>query len=95
MTVLQAALTGSNTSTVLNVSTPSKLWIEIEGTFGGGSVAMQQSGDGTTYSAFTADGSAVEWTAANMVQLEVPSGWYRFVASGVTTVAVAYELVTL
>lgn len=95
MNVLESALTASNTSEVFHLPRASRVWVEIEGTFGGGSVAMQQSNDNSSWSAFTADGSAVSWSANNMVEFELPSGYYRFVAASVTTVAIATDVARL
>ena len=90
MPQLGAALTGSNTSSTFRVTNPCDVHITITGTFNSQTVTMKQCLDGAngTFVDFTADGTAVTFTANNNRKFDLPAGWYRFTADGVTSVII-------
>jgi hypothetical protein len=76
----------SASSEILTVDKPSRMWIAMAGTWGGGTVAVHSSKAGETFAAWTANGTAVSYDADDDRLFEVPEGRFQFVAASVTEV---------
>ena len=87
-----AALTASNTSAALRVQKPGEYFVEITGTFNSGTVTLTYCpSESGTYVTLNDNGSNVAWSAVGHKLLDLMSGYYKFVAANVTTVAIKYE----
>lgn len=80
------ALGNADTGTSVLLSSASDRSVQVEGTFGGATVTVQGSNDGTNWQTLTdPQGSALTWTSANRLeQIEEITRYVRVITSGGT-----------
>lgn len=89
------AMGNADTGTAIKLGGASDRSVQIEGTFGGATVVIQGSNDGTNYETLhDPTGTAISKTAAALVQVLELSRYIRPVTSGGTGTSVTVTMVT-
>lgn len=82
MLELSADIGSGGTSSVLKTTCDCKVWIRVGGTFSSQTLTMKESLDNSTFAAFTTDGTAQAFTAADYKLYDLPGGvYFRFDSS--------------
>ena len=81
--MLELATSLSGSSTAFRTTTDSKVWVRLGGTFGGTTVAMEESLDNSTFATFNVDGTDETFTQSTYKLFSLPGGvYFRFTTSG-------------
>lgn len=88
------AMGNADTGTSVPISSASDRSVQVEGTFGGATVTIQGSNDGTNYQTLTdPQGNALTWTSANRLeQIEEITRYVRAITSGGTGTSVTVTM---
>jgi len=88
------AIGNADTGTSVAMSSAADRSVQIEGTFGGATITVQGSNDGTNWQTLTdPQGNAISTTAAKLEQIEELTRYVRVISSGGTGTNVNVNMV--